>query len=97
MADEPSNGELGRLIQSLREDWREDMGQLNQRLDKVVPMDVYTIEKATITERVTALETYREKDAERIVTTRRWMLGVVITVVIAVLPYLTTIVTGAAA
>lgn len=99
MADEPSmsNGELGRLIQSLREDMREDMGQLNQRLDKVVPVDVYTIEKTTITERVTALETHREKDAERLVATRRWMLGVVITVVLAVLPYLATIVRGAAA
>ncbi|GGW74692.1 hypothetical protein [Streptomyces xantholiticus] len=36
----------------------------NQRLDTVVPMDVYTIEKTTLTERVTALETQREKDAD---------------------------------
>ncbi|MET9506930.1 hypothetical protein ABZX62_00330 [Streptomyces flavidovirens] len=99
MADEPSmsNGELGRLIQSLREDMREDMGQLNARLDKVVTQDVYTIEKTTITERVTALETHREKDAERILATRRWMIGVVITVVVALLPYLAAIVTGAKA
>lgn len=92
-----SNGELGRLIQSLREDMREDMGQLNARLDKVVTQDVYTIEKTTITERVTALETHREKDAERILATRRWMIGVVITVVVALLPYLAAIVTGAKA
>lgn len=99
MADEPSmsNGELGRLIQALREDMREDMGQLNRRLDRVVTQDVYTIEKTTITDRVTALETQREKDAERIVATRRWMVGVVITVVVAVLPYLVAIVTGATA
>lgn len=94
---EPSNGELGRLIQSLREDWREDLGQLNQRLDKVVPVDVYTIEKTQLGERVTALETQREKDAERLVATRRWMIGVVITVCLALLPYLATIVTGARA
>jgi hypothetical protein len=99
MADEPSmsNGELGRLIQSLREDMREDMGQLNQRLDKVVTQDVYTIEKTTITERVSALETHRERDAERILATRRWMIGVVITVVAVLLPYLVAIVTGARA
>lgn len=99
MADEPSmsNGELGRLIQSLREDMREDLGQLNSRLDKVVQVDVYTIEKTTISERVTALETQREKDAERILATRRWMVGVVITVVVALLPYLAAIVTGAKA
>lgn len=94
---EPSNGELGRLIQSLREDWREDLGQLNGRLDKVVPVDVYTIEKTQLGERVTALENQREKDAERIIATRRWMVGVVITVCLALLPYLATIVTGASA
>jgi hypothetical protein len=92
-----SNGELGRLIQSLREDMREDLGQLNSRLDKVVQVDIYTVEKTTITERVTALETQREKDAERILATRRWMVGVVITVVVALLPYLAAIVTGAKA
>ncbi|WP_455360031.1 hypothetical protein [Streptomyces sp. SYSU K21746] len=97
MAEEPSNGELGRLIQSLREDWREDLEQLNRRLDKVVPVDVYTIEKNQLGERVTALETQREKDAERIIATRRWMIGVVITVVVALLPYLAAIVTGATA
>ena len=97
MADEPSNGELGRLIQSLRDDIREDLGNVNGRLDRLVPVDVYTIEKTQITERVTALETQREKDAERIVATRRWMFGVVITVCIALLPYLTAIVTGARA
>jgi hypothetical protein len=99
VADEPSmsNGELGRLIQSLREDMREDLGQLNSRLDKVVTQDVYTIEKATINERVSALETHREKDAERVLATRRWLIGVVITVVAFLLPYLTAIVTGAKA
>lgn len=99
MADEPSmsNGELGRLIQSLREDMREDLGQLNLRLDKVVPVELYTSERDRMIERVTALETLREKDVEKMTATRRWMAGVVITVVIAVLPYLTTIVRGAAA
>lgn len=97
MADEPSNGELGRLIQSLREDWREDMGQLNQRLDKVVPVEVYNIERNQLAARVTALETQREKDAEKMTATRRWMIGVVITVALALLPYLAAIVRGATA
>lgn len=97
MADEPSNGELGRLIQSLRDDMREDMGALNGRLDAVVPRDVYTIEKAQLDSRVTALEAHREKDADRLIATRRWMIGVVITVVVALLPYLAMTVKGAAA
>lgn len=95
--DEPTNGELGRLIQALRADVREDLGQINQRLDKVVPLDVYTIEKTALADRVTALEQAREKDATRITTTRRWVIGTVITVVAALLPYLGTVVKGAGA
>ncbi|MFJ8446824.1 hypothetical protein [[Kitasatospora] papulosa] len=97
MADEPSNGELGRLIQALRDDVREDLGNLNGRLDTFVSQDVYTIEKAQLGSRVTALETQREKDVDRLVTTRRWMIGVVITVVVALLPYLAATVKGAGA
>ncbi|MFD6275848.1 hypothetical protein ACFWFI_09775 [Streptomyces sp. NPDC060209] len=97
MADEPSNGELGRLIQALRDDVREDLGNLNGRLDTFVSQDVYTIEKTQLGARVTTLETKREQDADRLVATRRWMIGVVITVVVALLPYLAMTVKGAGA
>lgn len=97
MADEPSNGELGRLIQSLRDDMREDLGNLNGRLDSFVSQDVYTIEKTQLATRVTTLETKREQDADKLVGTRRWMIGVVITVVVALLPYLAMTVKGAGA
>lgn len=97
MADEPTNGELGRLIQSLRDDMREDLGHLNQRLDKVVPMDVYTIEKTQTHERLASLEKARETDADKLTATRRWMVGTVITVMVALLPYLGALVRGAGA
>lgn len=108
MADEPTNGELGRLIQSLRDDMREDMGHLrsemredlvslNGRLDKVVPMDVYSIEKTQLTDRVTALETQREKDADKVIATRRWVIGIGVMVAVALLPYLSALVKGATA
>jgi hypothetical protein len=97
VTDEPTNGELGRLIQSLRTEFREDLGQLNTRLDKVVPLDVYTIEKTAMTERITAIEQGREKDTERITATRRWIIGTLVTVAAVLLPYLTTMVKGAAA
>ena len=41
MADEPSLGELGRLIQALRGDVRDDYAQINSRLDRLVSIDVY--------------------------------------------------------
>lgn len=96
-SDEPSNGELGRLIQALRSDIRDDLGQVNSRLDKVVPMDVYSIEKTQIAARIDALEKQREKDADRLIATRRWLIGVVITVATALLPFLISLVRGAGA
>lgn len=85
MSDEPTLGELGRLIQALRGDMRDDLAQLNTRLDKVVPMDVYTVEKNQITDRVTALESQREKDAERMTATRRWLIGAVVLPLVGIL------------
>lgn len=46
--DEPSLGELGRLIRALRDDVREDMQAINTRLDKLVSADVYAVEKAAM-------------------------------------------------
>lgn len=97
MADEPTNGELGRLIEALRSEMREDLGGLNQRLDRVVPLDVYTIEKQQMVKRLDDLEAARKEDAARVTATRRWMIGTVITVVAALLPYLGALVKGAGA
>jgi hypothetical protein len=49
VSDEPTLGELGRLIQALRGDVRDDMAQINTRLDRLVSIDVYTVEKAALT------------------------------------------------
>lgn len=48
MADELSSGELGRLILALRSDVRDDMQAINRRLDRLVSMDIYTVEKAAL-------------------------------------------------
>ncbi|MCZ4099835.1 hypothetical protein [Streptomyces sp. H39-C1] len=96
MPDEPSLGELGRLIQALRADVRDDLAQLNTRLDQVVPLNVYTIEKGLLVDRVTALETARVKDAEKVSGLRRWLIGAVIVPLIGVLiPVLILLVQGA--
>lgn len=96
MSDDPSLGELGRLIQALRGDVRDDMAQINQRLDRLVSLDVYTVEKAAMSKDIADLtklieqlaakqETdiksvreQRDKDAERVTQTRRWMVGTVL-------------------
>src|SRR5690606_41764167 len=50
-----SLGELGRLIQALRDDVREDMQAINQRLDKLVSADVYAVEKAAMAKDISDL------------------------------------------
>lgn len=63
MIDEPSLGELGRLIQALRGDVRDDMAQIQARLDRLVSMDVYTAEKAAMGKDIADLT----KDVEQLV------------------------------
>lgn len=68
MNDEPSLGELGRLIQALRGDVRDDMAQLNARLDRLVNIDVYTAEKAAMVKDIAdlnkAVEQLAAKEAQ---------------------------------
>jgi hypothetical protein len=63
--DEPTLGELGRLIQLLRGDVREDMQLINARLDKLVSADVYTAEKAAMAKDISDLGKDLEQLAAR--------------------------------
>lgn len=85
MADEPSLGELGRLIQALRGDVRDDMAQINSRLDRLVSADVYAVEKAAIIKAIEDLakgvqevQRQRQADADRVTQTRRWLVASVV-------------------
>ena len=62
MNDDPSLGELGRLIQAMRSDVRDNLGQINARLDRLVSLDVYTVEKAAMSKDITDLT----KDVEQL-------------------------------
>ena len=58
MADEqPSNGELGRLIGMLQTRLDSRFGELNARLDKVVSLDVYTIQSTHVEQRLAQMQT----------------------------------------
>ena len=96
MSDDLSLGELGRIIQALRGDVRDNMAQINQRLDRLVSIDVYTVEKAAMSKDIADLtrdveqlaakhdqdirlvQDQRNKDADRVTQTRRWMVGTVL-------------------
>lgn len=55
MADEPSNGELGRLINLIRGDIRDDMAQINRRLDQMVSAERYGSDKVNIDRQINDL------------------------------------------
>ncbi|MFF9787213.1 hypothetical protein [Streptomyces nigrescens] len=104
MADEPSLGELGRLIQALRGDIRDDMAGINARLDRMVSTDVYTVEKAGLVKEIAdlakdveALAAQRTQDAERVTQTRRWMVASVIVPVVGIVLPLIMMLRGAGA
>ena len=97
MADEPTLGEGVRRLEDRLADVRDDFAQLGRRLDEKVDQRIYDLRHEALSARVTTLEVQREKDVDRVTATRRWMIGVVITVVVALLPYLGALVRGAGA
>lgn len=85
MPDEPTLGELQRRMENAFTDLKEDVREFNARLDRKVDMEIYNLRHEALTARVNTLETLREKDAEKIVATRRWLVGAVIVPLIGVL------------
>lgn len=82
MAEEPSNGELWRLIEAMRGDFRTNLSQMNMRLDRLVSTEVYAVEKAAMTKEIADLakalegvQAQRAADAERVTQTRRWLVA----------------------
>jgi hypothetical protein len=83
--DEPTLGEVVRRFEDRFTDLRDDIQQLGRRLDGKVSQDLYDLRHEALGARVKALETLREKDADRLAATRRWLIGVVIVPLVAVL------------
>ncbi|MBQ1167189.1 hypothetical protein KBZ21_55240, partial [Streptomyces sp. A73] len=66
-------------------DVRDDIQQLGARIDGKVSQEVYDLRPEALASRVTTLETLREKDTERIVATRRWLIASVIVPLVGIL------------
>lgn len=65
MPEEPSNGELGRLIGALQNRLDSRFGELNSRLDKVVSLDVYTIQTTYVEQRLSQLQSDLQRCVDR--------------------------------
>ena len=85
MPDEPTLGEVVRRFEDRFTDVRDDIQQLGRRMDEKVDQRIYDLRHEALSARLATLETLREKDAERIVATRRWLVGAVIVPLIGIL------------
>jgi hypothetical protein len=74
-----------RRLEDRLADVRDDIQQLGRRMDEKVDQKVYDLRHEALGARVATLETRREQDAERIVATRRWLIGAVVIPLIGVL------------
>ncbi|MGW1119246.1 hypothetical protein ACWD5B_19395 [Streptomyces tanashiensis] len=98
MTDEPTLGEVVRRFEDRFTDIRDDIQQLGRRMDDKVDQKVYDLRHEVLATRVAALETVREKDAEKLVATRRWLIGAVVIPLVAVLlPVIILLIQGASA
>jgi hypothetical protein len=85
MPDEPTLGEVVRRFEDRFTDVREDIQQLGLSLEKKVDQRIYDLRHDALAARVATLETLREKDAEKLVATRRWLLGAVLVPLVGIL------------
>lgn len=85
MPEEPTLGEAVRRLEDRFADLREDLQGFGRRLDDKVDQKIYDLRHEALAQRVATLETLREKDAEKIVATRRWLIGAVIVPLIGIL------------
>lgn len=96
MPDEPTLGEVVRRFEDRLTDVRDDIQQLGLSLEKKVDQRIYDLRHEALAGRVTTLETLREKDAEKLVATRRWLIGAVIVPLVGILlPVIILLVQGA--
>lgn len=85
MPDEPTLGEVVRRFEDRFTDVRDDIAQIGRRLDEKVDQRIYDLRHEALAARVATLETLREKDAEKLVATRRWLIGAVIVPLVGIL------------
>src|SRR5215212_249507 len=85
MSDEPTHGEMVRRLEDRLADVRDDIQQVVRRMDEKVDQRIYDLRHEALTGRVSTLETLREKDTEKLIATRRWLIGAVVVPLIGIL------------
>ena len=82
---EPTAGEVNRRLDDVRQDLKDDVRDLSARLGEKVNQEGYDVRHAALLARVVALESQREKDAEKVAAMRRWWVATIIVPIVIVL------------
>lgn len=90
MADEPTNWELKRNYESLRDDMRQGFNQVNSRLDKMPSSEVFTALLGELQRRVLDVEQDVANDQQLRRSDRRLVVGAVLAGVVSILAQIIT-------
>jgi hypothetical protein len=90
VADEPTNWELKRNYESLRDDMRQGFNQVNSRLDKMPSSEVFTALLGELQRRVLDVEQDVANDQQLRRSDRRLVVGAVLAGVVSILAQIIT-------
>lgn len=62
MADELSSGDTGRIVKDLREELRESISAIHDRIDRMVGMDVYAVQSSYYDQQIVSLSQSLQKE-----------------------------------
>lgn len=92
MAGEVTNAELGRRLDEMRSDIHEDLRELKQQVDKLVPREVYDAQRSAMEARIANLEATCKALGDQWRGAIRWVVGTVaVPVVVLIVQILLTI------
>lgn len=87
MADDITNAELARRLESFRRDVHDDLADIGRRMDSYVLREVYQAERSAMETRIGVLEARIKDGEDQRRTQSRWLLGTI------AMPIVTLIVT----
>ena len=94
MTDEPTLGEVVRRLEDVRRDLKDDVHDIGKRLDSKVDQQLYDLKHESLAGRVKTLEAQRREDANKLVATRRWVIGGVIIPLVGIVVPLIILIAG---
>lgn len=79
-----SDEAIGREIRQLREDLKDDLGDIKAKLVELLPREVYTANHEALKHRVSTLEAEVKRAEDERTATRRWLITAIVVPIVTV-------------